>query len=209
MSDDQGTVYVVDDSAEVRASLTLLLRSKGLPSRCFQDAWAFLNACPPSVSGCLIVDVRMPGLSGLDLQYRLREEGYTLPVIVITGHGDVPMAARALKAGALDFIEKPFAPSVLIPLINEALALDARLRQQRCEAALQRARLALLTAREREILHQVVEGHFNKVIAANLRVSVSTVEAHRKKIMEKLRAKSLYDLVHIVERFLDPDRPSR
>lgn len=206
---EEGTVYVVDDSAEVRASLTVLLRSKGLHSRCFPNAWAFLNACPPSASGCLIVDVRMPGLSGLDLQYRLREEGYTLPVIVITGHGDVPMATRALKAGALDFIEKPFAPSVLIPLINEALTIDARLRQQRCEEALLRARWALLTAREREILQQVVGGHFNKVIAADLGVSVSTVETHRKKIMEKLHARSLYDLVHIAELFLGSEPPPR
>lgn len=206
---DQSTVYVVDDSVEVRESLTVLLRSKGLQSCCFPDAQAFLKACAPHVAGCLIVDVRMPGLSGLDLQHLLQERGYTLPVIVITGHGDVPMAVRALKAGALDFIEKPFAPSVLIPLINEALALDARLSHRRCEEAMLRARFALLTPREREILQQIVNGHYNKVVAADLGVSVSTVEAHRKRIMEKLRAKSLYDLVHIVELNRDSGSPRR
>lgn len=206
---DRSTVYVVDDSAEVRESLTLLLRSKGLQSRCFPDAQAFLNACPPSAPGCLILDVRMPGLSGLDLQHCLHEQGYTLPVIIITGHADVQMAVRALKAGALDFIEKPFAPSVLIPLINEALALDVRLRQQRREEAMLRARFALLTPREREILRQVVKGHYNKVIATNLGVSVSTVETHRKKIMEKLRANSLYDLVQFVELGLDSGSSQR
>lgn len=200
---DQGTVYVVDDSVEVRESLAALLRSKGLQSCCFADAGAFLNACSSNVAGCLIADVRMPGLSGLDLQRRLQEQGYTLPVIIITGHGDVPMAVRALKAGALDFIEKPFAPSMLIPLINEALALDVRRRQRRHEEATLRARLALLTLRERKILQQIVKGHYNKVIAADLGVSVSTVEACRKKIMEKLRASSLYDLVQIVELDLD------
>ncbi|HET8700097.1 MAG TPA: response regulator [Nitrococcus sp.] len=199
----QGTVYVVDDSVEVRESLTVLLRSRGLQSACFPDAPAFLNACPPSASGCLIVDVRMPGLSGLDLQQQLHDRGYTLPVIVITGHGDVPMAVRALKAGALDFIEKPFASSSLIPLINEALVLDARLRARRCEEATLRARLALLAPREREILRQIVNGRYNKVIAADLGVSVSTVETHRKKIMEKLHANSLYDLVRMAE--LDRD----
>lgn len=196
---DQGTVYVVDDSAEVRESLAVLLRSKGLQSRCFPNAGAFLNACSSNVAGCLIADVRMPGLSGLDLQRRLQEQGYTLPVIIITGHADVPMAVRALKAGALDFIEKPFAPSMLIPLINEALALDVRRRQRRHEEAMLRSRLALLTLRERKILQQIVKGHYNKVIAADLGVSVSTVEVCRKKIMEKLRASSLYDLVQIVE----------
>lgn len=206
---DQGTVYVVDDSAEVRESLAVLLRSKGLQSRCFSDAGAFLDACSPTAAGCLIADVRMPGLSGLDLQRHLQEQGCTLPVIIITGHGDVPMAVRALKAGALDFIEKPFAPSVLIPLINEALALDGRLRQQRNEEAMLKARFALLTPREREILQQVVEGRFNKVIAADLGVSVSTIEAHRKKIMEKLRASSLYDLVQIVELDLDSGSSQR
>src|SRR5699024_8438766 len=157
------------------------------------DARAFLNTCPPSVAGCLIADVRMPGLSGLDLQHHLHERGYTLPVIVISGHADVPMAVRALKAGALDFLEKPFARSVLIPLIDKALMLDARRRRQRRREALLRARFARLTEREREILCQIVQGRYNKVIAADLGISVSTVEAHRKKIMEKLCAKSLYD----------------
>jgi FixJ family two-component response regulator len=141
----------------------------------------------------------MPGLSGLDLQHCLREQGYTLPVIVISGHADVPMAVRALKAGALDFLEKPLAPPMLIPLIDKALVLDARRRRQRREKALLRARFAQLTACEREILCQIVQGRYNKVIAADLGISVSTVEFHRKKIMEKLCAKSLYDLVRIAE----------
>lgn len=177
----------------------MMLRSRGQQSRGFADARAFLQACPPEASGCLIVDVRMPGLSGLDLQHCLHERGYTLPVIVITGHGDVAMAARALKAGALDFIEKPFAPSTLMPLIDEALILDAERRERRREEATFTARLALLKPREREILRQVANGRYNKTIATDLGVSVSTVELHRKKIMEKLRANSLYDLMRIAE----------
>lgn len=200
---DRGTVYVVDDDSIVRASLTALLRSKRLPVSEFPDARAFLDACPPNAAGCLIVDVRMPGLSGLDLQHCLRERGYTLPVIVISGHADVPMAVRALKAGALDFLEKPFASAVLIPLIDKALALDARRRRRHCEKALLEARFAQLTAREREILRQIVQGRYNKVIAADLGISVSTVEVHRKKILEKLCAKSLYDLVRSAELNLD------
>lgn len=202
---DSSTVYVVDDSVDVRKSLTVLLRSRGLHSHCFPNARTFLKACPRTVTGCLIADVRMPGPSGLDLQDRLRERGYTLPVIIITAHADVPMAVRALQAGAIDFLEKPLVPSVLIPLIEEALVLDARCRRQRREKELLSARFAQLTVREREILRRIVQGRYNKMIAADLDISLSTVEVHRRRIVEKLNATSLYDLVRIAELNLDLD----
>jgi FixJ family two-component response regulator len=140
----------------------------------------------------------MPGISGLDLQDSLAKRGIGLPVIVITGHGDVPMAIRAMKAGAMDFIEKPFSSRALLQRVREALARDARARQQRAQADAIVARMSQLSPREQEVLDYVVGGQYNKVIATRLGISISTVEAHRKKIMEKLEAESLSDLVRMV-----------
>ena len=195
----EGTVFVVDDNADVRDSIAGLVRSRGYRCQGFSTAQDFLDRCPPSEAGCLVVDVRLPGLSGLDLQQRLPSLGYSLPVIVMTAHGDVPMAVRALQAGALDFLEKPFDPALLLRLVGRALAADQRVRRMRLERSTLDARVALLTDRERDILRLVTEGHYNKVVADKLGVSISTVEMHRKKLMEKLRAESLYDLVRIAE----------
>lgn len=193
------TVYVVDDDAAVRESIATLLQSQGIRTEIFPEAQAFLQAFSPERPGCLIVDVRLPGISGLDLQRQLAEMDAPLPVIVITGHADVPMAARAMRAGALDFIEKPFPPRRLLEVVGEALALDARRRLRQQEETSLRAGLARLTASERTVLHRVAEGTYNKVTAAELGVSVSTVEAYRRRLMRKLGAESLYDLVRAAE----------
>lgn len=196
---ETGIVYVVDDDAGVRESIGTLLRSRGLAMEIFPDAASFLQAYAPGRHGCLVVDVRLPGMSGLDLQRRLQALGEMLPVIVMSGHADVPMAARAMKAGAVDFIEKPFPPRRLLEGVENALALDAERRRRHCDDAVRRAGLARLTPREREILHRVAAGSYNKVIAAELGVSVSTVEVHRRRLMQKLGAKTLYDVVRAAE----------
>ena len=192
------TVFVVDDDQAVRDSLGLLLRAAGLEAETYPDARSFLATCTPRRAGCLLLDIRMPGISGLDLQDSLAKRGIGLPVIVITGHGDVPMAIRAMKAGAMDFIEKPFSSRALLQRVREALARDTRARQQRAQADAIVARMSQLSPREHEVLDCVVGGQYNKVIATRLGISVSTVEAHRKKIMEKLEAASLSDLVRMV-----------
>ncbi len=192
------TVFVVDDDQAVRDSLGLLLRAADLEAETFPDARSFLATCTPRRAGCLLLDVRMPGISGLDLQESLAKRGIGLPVIVITGHGDVPMAIRAMKAGAMDFIEKPFGSRALLQRVREALARDARARQQRAQSDAIVARMSQLSPREQEVLDYVVGGQYNKVIATRLGISISTVEAHRKKIMEKLEAESLSDLVRMV-----------
>lgn len=195
----QDAVHIVDDNPEVRRSLGVLMRSHGYRHREFPDAASFLEVCTPETTGCAIVDVRLPGLSGLDLQREIKERGYALPVIVVSGHADVPMAVRAMKAGAVDFFEKPFSAGALIASVERAMAVDARNREARGKTEVRRARLALLTPREREVLLLVSDGHYNKVIARKLGVSVSTVETHRRHIMHKLHAETLFDLVCAVE----------
>lgn len=197
--EETGIVYVVDDDAGVRESIATLLRSRGLTTEIFPDAVSFLQAYRPGRTGCLVVDVRLPGVSGLDLQQRLRALGEALPVIVMSGHADVPMASRAMKAGAVDFIEKPFRARRLLQGVEDALALDLRRRSRHEDEAALRAGLARLTAREREVLRRVAAGSYNKVIAAELGVSVSTVEAYRRRLMQKLGAQTLYDLVRAAE----------
>jgi len=192
------TVYVVDDDKAVRDSLRWLIESVGLPVEAFDSAKAFLQRCEASeVRGCLVVDVRLPGVSGLDLQDRLREKGLYLPTIVITGHGDVPVAVRAMKAGALDFIEKPFSDQTLLDRIREAMDRDEHIH----ELSLKREELAMryerLTGREREVLDLVVTGQLNKQIAATLGLSHKTIEVHRAHVMEKMEADSLADLVRM------------
>ncbi len=199
----ESIVYVVDDNVVVRDSIVGLLESTGLRCRSFPDAQSFLDSCPRDAAGCLVLDVRMPGRSGLALQRELCELGYSLPVIMITGHGEVPMAVRALKNGAFDFLEKPFSTDSLLSSIDRALAVDARGRRKRQEEEMCRRRLALLSERERQILQYVSAGHYNKVIADKLGLSVSTVETHRRKIVRKLRARSIFDLVRIAD--LDED----
>jgi FixJ family two-component response regulator len=191
------TIYVVDDDDAVRNSLAALLESDGLATEVFASAQAFLDAYPAPPDGCLVVDVKMPGMSGLELQQRLAADGADLPVIVITGHGDIPMAVKALKSGAFDFIEKPFDDTAFLDSVRSALDQTARERSLRALAASASARIGRLTAREDDVMRQLVVGQPNKVIAHNLGISPRTVELHRARVMEKMRARSLSELVRM------------
>jgi len=194
----QITVFVVDDDRAVRESLALLVQSVGLEVETFASAGEFLDAYRPDRRGCLITDIRMPGMSGLELQERLTEDGYHIPVIVLTGFGDVPAAVRALKGGAVDFVEKPFNPQALLDLVQQALVRDTELREQAAREADLAERMALLTPREGEIMALVVAGKANKVIAIDLSISERTVELHRGRIMRKMQARSVAELMRIV-----------
>lgn len=195
---DTSTVFLIDDDPAVRDAIGLLLQTNGLAVRAFASAADFLAANWVGQPGCLVLDVRMPGLSGLDLQKRLQAQGHRIPIIFITGHGDVPMAIRAMKAGAFDFIEKPFQGQTLLTRIAEALAFDDRERHRQAQRDAAAARIALLSPREREVLERVADGQYNKVIAAELGISLSTVEIHRKRVMEKLQAESLSDVIRLL-----------
>jgi two-component system, LuxR family, response regulator FixJ len=188
-------VHVVDDEPAIRESLGMLLRSVGLKSRAYAGAHEFLDAWRPDGTECLVCDVRMPGMSGLELQEALNARHVRLPVVLITGHGDVAMAVRAMKAGASDFIEKPFNDQVLLDAVNRALA-RARNGQGAGRAEIE-ARLDSLTPREREVMLLVAEGRPNKVVATRLGLSTRTVEVHRARLMEKMQARSLADLVRM------------
>ncbi len=192
------TVFVVDDDPAVRQSLQWLIESVGLAVKTYETANEFLEQYNPNTQGCLVLDVRMPGLSGLDLQERLASKHIEIPTIVITGHADVPMAIRAIKAGALDFIEKPFNDQVLLERIGQALALGAKMRQSQNERAEIASRLESLTSREREVMQMVVDGKPNKIIADRLGVSQKTVEVHRASVMKKMQVESLAELVRLV-----------
>ena len=193
-----GSVFVVDDDYDVRSSIALLLRSVGIEARCFDTAEALLAALDAASAGCVVTDVRMPGMSGLELQRELARRGLALPVILVTGHADVPMAVGAMKSGALDFLEKPFGDQQLIDRVQAALRLDAARREERGAAAAVRDRLAGLTPREREVMELVVTGKPNKIIARELGLSTRTVEIHRARVMEKMGAGSLAELVRMV-----------
>lgn len=192
------TVYVVDDDEAVRNALRSLLDSVRLPVATYASAQEFLDAYDPARGGCLVVDLRMPGISGLELQERLVARGVTLPVIIITGHAEVATAVRAMKAGAVDFFEKPFSQQDLLDRIQHALARDARQRAEQAQRADVLQRLDRLTPREQAVLRRVVEGKANKVIAGELGISIKTVEAFRSKLMEKMEARSLAELVRLV-----------
>jgi two-component system response regulator FixJ len=188
-------VFVVDDDPAMRDSLKFLIGSVGITVKPFASAEDFLKEFQPHQHACIVLDVRMPGLSGLELLERLKEERLTPPVLLITGHGDVPMAVRALKAGAFDFIEKPFSDQVLLERIQQALSLDDERRTELESVLVIEERLNSLTPREREVFEIVVSGTPNKVIASRLELSQKTVEVHRAHVMEKMRAPSLADLV--------------
>jgi two-component system response regulator FixJ len=191
------TVYVVDDDEDVRNALRWLIESVDLTVATYPSAEAFLVAYTPGQPGCLVLDVRMPGMGGLGLLEHMRMEGIELPTIVLTGHGDVPIAVRAMKCGAIDFIEKPFTDQDLLDQIQRALREDAKLRSQQLERAQALSRAETLTPREREVLRRVVQGQANKVISAELGISERTVETHRKKIMDKMQARSLAELIQM------------
>lgn len=190
-------VHIVDDDLSVRRSLVWLLESVQLPVRTHASASEFLSAYRPGSPGCLVLDVRMPDISGLDLQQRLHEAGITLPVIIVTGHADVPMAIRAMKCGAFDFIEKPYNDQVLLERIQAAIAHDTDAHRRKQQVAVIREHFKMLTERERDVLRFVVDGRTNKSIAAALGLSVKTIEVHRARLMVKMSAASLCDLVRM------------
>ena len=191
------TVFVVDDDQAMRDSLRWLIESVGLAVECHDSAESFLESYYPGRAGCLLLDVRMPGMSGLELQEYLNKHEIDIPVVVITGHGDVPMSVRAMKQGAIDFIEKPFNDELLLEAIRRALSLDASRREKNALRAELVARLSTLTPREHEVMEMVTAGKSNKEIAAALGVSAKTVEAHRAKVMDKMQAGSLAELVRM------------
>lgn len=191
------TVFVLDDDQAARESLRWLLESVGHRVNCHASALEFLESYDGSVPGCLVLDVRMPGMGGLELQYHLLERGWCLPVIVVTGHGDVPMAVRAMKAGAVDFLQKPYNDQTLLDRIQQALDLCSQRRRSHGELAVIRANYEHLTQREREVAALVAAGKANKVIAIELELSPKTIEVHRANVMYKMQAHSLPELVQM------------
>ena len=197
MKNNNRMVFIVDDDDAVRESLGFLMKSIGIESRGFSSATEFLEFYDDEIVGCLVLDIRMPGMSGLELQDRLNEINAILPIIFITGHGDVPMAVQALKKGALDFIQKPFRDQDLIDRINHALDQDHDSRNMLSQKREILDRIDELTSREKEVMDLVVQGSPNKIIAADLDVSQRTVEIHRSRVMEKMQARSLAQLVRM------------
>ena len=192
------TVFIVDDDAAVRDALALLMRSANLTAAVFGGAREFLEKVPQDRPGCLVLDVRMPEIDGLELQQQLAARGSRLPIIMLTGHGDIPMAVQALRAGALDFIPKPFESKALLARVHEAIELDARTRQQHLDRADIQARVAKLTPREAEVLTYIAEGLSTKLIAAALGSRFNTVQNQRAAVLKKMQAESTADLVRMV-----------
>ena len=192
-------VYVVDDDLSVREALASLLASVSLNVECFASPQEFLRRRIREAACCLVLDVRMPGLSGLDLQRELVRLGQPIPIIFISAHGDIPMAVGAMKAGAIEFLAKPFRDEDLLDAIRQALESDQAARGRRAELALIRGRYARLTARQRQIANKIVEGRLNKQIAAELHLSENTIKVHRRRIMERMGAANVATLVHLME----------
>lgn len=205
LADNPSTVFVVDDDPAVRDSLHWLVASVNLDVETFASGQAFLDAYRWERTGCLLTDVRMPGMSGLDLQLEVTRRGIRLPVIIITGHGDVEMAVRAMKSGAFDFVQKPFNDQTLLELVQKAVDLSVARHREAAEQMLIRGQLGRLTPRERQVLDRIVAGEPNKAIALGLGRSEKTVEFHRAKVMEKMQARSLAELMRKVM-IAEPDR---
>ena len=192
------TVYVVDDDEAIRHSLKLLIGAVGLNVRVFADAATFLDAFDPALRGCIVADLSMPGMNGLEMQERLNALNCRMPIIFLSGHGDVPAAVRALQKGALDFLEKPFNPALLLERIEQAVKADSELTAAAERSEGINARIAQLTGREREVMNLVADGKSSKVIALELGISERTVEIHRSRMMKKMSARSVADLVHMI-----------
>ena len=200
MAGEDPVVYVVDDDAAAREAIRSLLHSVGLRAETFASAQEFLASQRPDAPSCLVLDVRLPGVGGLDFQRDLAARGVTIPIIFITGHGDIPMSVEAMKAGAMEFLTKPFRGQVLLDAIHKAIERDGAARHEQSKTAELRRRLAALTPREREVMQLVVSGLLNKQIAAELGSSERTVKIHRGQAMRKMQAESLPDLVRMAER---------
>jgi FixJ family two-component response regulator len=195
--ENEQIVYIVDDDEGIREGLSLLLETTNQVSKVYDNAKAFLDDYNSDIRGCLILDIRMPRMTGLDLQKKLKALGSTLPIIFITGHGDIPMAVEAMRQGALDFIRKPFREQDLFDRINQALLIDAgRSEDERSRSAIMQ-KLTLLSEREHEIFERVAKGDMNKVIAHDLGISERTVEVHRSQVMKKLDVRTLAELVRL------------
>jgi two-component system response regulator FixJ len=202
---DSFVVHIVDDEEAVRQSLAFMLSTAGIPVRVYESATSFLAGLPMLQAGCLITDVRMPDMTGLELLQQLRGKGIKLPVIVITGHGDIPLAVEAMKCGALDFIEKPFAEESILRAVRAAQDRTKRLGPRSDEEAQLASRLASLSERERQVLEGLVSGHANKIIAHELGISPRTVEVYRANLMTKMQAKSLSELIRMTLAVGRPD----
>ena len=200
MTEAQAVVFVIDDDEAVRQALRSLIRSVGLVVETFASAREFLTSRRPDAPSCLVLDVRLPGVSGLDLQRELSDAGISIPIIFITGHGDIPMSVRAMKAGAVEFLTKPFRDQDLLDAIAQAIERDREARARQAEMADLRGRYESLTPREREVMGLVVAGLLNKQVAAELGISEITIKLHRHQVMEKMMADTLADLVRMAEK---------
>ena len=200
MTEIDAIVFVIDDDAPIRESLKNLIRSVGLRVETFASAQEFLRSKLTDVPGCLVLDVRLPGLSGLDLQKRMTDAGIEIPIIFITGHGDIPMTVRAMKAGAVEFLTKPFRDQDLLDAVQQALERDRKSREERAKVGDLHSRYLSLTPREREVMALVVTGLLNKQIAGELGTSETTVKIHRHQVMEKMQAGSLAELVRMADK---------
>lgn len=206
MTQEEPAVFVVDDDISIREALKNLFRSVGLKVETFETAQDFLSSERAIAPGCLVLDVRLPGLGGLDLQRQLAEANREIPIIFISGHGDIPMSVRAIKAGAVEFLTKPFRDQDLLDAVREALERDRQVRRSGTEMAELRKRYRSLTSREQEVLGLVVRGLVNKQIGAELGISEPTVKLHRGRLMQKMAAETLADLIRMAEKLREPKR---